>query len=142
MRAEIAELESRFRTETLLHRSAPLLDVLWRRISFESSETDRRRSQHGGGKVEVIRDDSRCGHEIIALLRVRKHKRHVVTLVAPRVHINRREEDSKRSMQNDAVLVQVVRDTKARRKLQFVGIVQTLRKALLATDKYSGHAVL
>src|SRR6185503_9052066 len=142
MRAEIAELKRCLCTETLLNRSAPLLDILWRRIGLEGSEANRRRSQHSRTEVEVTRDDSRCGHEIIALLRFRKHERHVVTLVAPRVHINRCEKDSERSVQNEAVLMQVVRDTEARRKFEFVGVVQTLRKPLLPADKYSRRPIL
>src|ERR1043165_5672541 len=94
MRAQVTKLECCFCTETLLYRTAPLLDILWRRISFERGEANRRRSQHSRAKVEMTRNDSRCRSEIIALLRFRKHVWHVVTLVAPRVHINRGEKDS------------------------------------------------
>src|SRR5262249_27841658 len=92
--------------------------------------------------VEVTRHDSWRGSEIIALLCFRKHVRHVVSLVAPRVHIDRREKDSEARVQDESVLVQVVRNTDARSEIEFIGVVQTFRKTLLPADKYKRHAVL
>ena len=107
VRAEITELECSFSTETLLDRTAPLFDVLRRRVEFESSKADGRDAEYGWSKVEVTGNDAWRRSEIVALLRFRKDERHVVTLITPRVHIDRREEDAKRCVQYDAVLVKV-----------------------------------
>src|ERR1700741_699985 len=93
MRTEVAEFKGCFGAKTLLYRCAPLLDILWRRIGFKSGETDRRRSQYRRAKIEMTGHDPCCGNEIVALLRFRKHIRHILTLVEPRVHINRCEKD-------------------------------------------------
>jgi hypothetical protein len=98
MRSEITQLESCFRAQALLDRAAPLLYVLRWRVGLERCKADSRRAQNSGTKVEVIGDDARCGNEIVTLLRLRKNLRHVVTLVTPRVHVNRSEEDTECSV--------------------------------------------
>src|ERR1051325_2605602 len=141
MRSEIAQLESCFRAEALLDRATPLLDVLRRRVGLECRETNSRRTQYGGTKVEVIGDNAGRGNEIVTLLRFRENVRHVVTLVAPRIHVNRSEEDAECSMQNKAVLVNVMRDACTRSKSKLVRIVQTFGKALLPADEDERHAI-
>ena len=71
-----------------------------------------------------------------------KTKRNVVALVTPRIHINRREEDAERCVQNDAVFVKVMRDARAWSEFELIRIVQTLGKALLPADKDKRHAIL
>ena len=142
MRSQIAQLEGRFRAQTLLDRTTPLLDVLRRRIGFKSSETDSGNTQHGWTKIEVRGDDSGCRSEIVTLLCFRKDVRNVVTLIAPRVHVDRREEDAKRRVQNESVLMKVMRETKTRSESKLVRVIQTLGKSLLPADKYKRHAIL
>src|ERR1051325_2907668 len=54
------------------------------------------------------------GSEVIALLRLRKYIRNVVTLVTPRIHIHWCKEDPERRVQNDPLLRPVMRDAVAR----------------------------
>ena len=142
MRSEIAEFESCFRAQALLDRATPLLYVLRRRVGLERCEADSRRTQYGGSKVEVTSDNAGSGNEIVTLLRFRKNERHIVALVTPRIHINRREENAESSVQDDAVFVNVMRDARAWSKIELIRIVQTFGKALLPTDKYERHAIL
>src|SRR4030095_8847131 len=114
MRAKIAQFESCFSAQALLDRSTPLLDVLRRRVGLKGGETNRCDAQYRRTKVQVSGNNPRCGSEVIALLRFRKDVGNVVTLVAPGVHVNRSEEDAERRMQNEAVLMKVMCDAKAR----------------------------
>src|SRR5919206_11705 len=142
VRAEITEFESGFSAETFLDRSAPLFDVLRRGVGFEGGETHGGNTQYSRREVKVSGNYWRGRSEVVTLLRFRKHKRHVVALVAPCVHVDGSKEDAERSMQHNAVLVQIVRDAKARRKLHFFGVVKASRKSLLPADENSRHAVL
>src|SRR5689334_17920502 len=124
MRTEIAELERGFSTETLFDGAAPLLDVLRRRVWFEGGETDGRSTQHRRREVKVTRNDDRGRNEVVALLCFRKHVRHVVTLITPRVHIDGREEDAK-----------------ARRKPQLVRVVHYRRRETIGRDRRNHQAI-
>src|SRR5687768_18402277 len=75
-------------------------------------------------------------NEVVALLRLRKDKRNVVSLVTPRVHIHWCEENSERRVQHDSVLMQVVGDPYARSKIKFIGIAQSFRKSLLPANEH------
>src|SRR6185295_17090904 len=87
-------------------------------------------------------DDSRRRSEVVALLRLRKNVWHIVTLIAPGVHVNRREEDSEGSVKHNPMLRQVVRDSNARSKIQLVCIVKTFRKTLLPANKNCRYSIL
>ena len=87
-------------------------------------------------------DDAGRGSEVIALLRFRKNIGHVVSLVAPRIHVYRRKEDPKGRVQHDAVIRQVVRNAKPGSELKLIRIVQSLGIGLLAPDENERHAVL
>ena len=105
---EVSELECGFGAEALLDRSTPLLDVLRRRVQFESCKTNCRRTKYCRPEIEMTGDDAWRGNEVVALLRLRKDKRNVVTLVTPGVHIHWCEEDAERRVQHDPVFMQVV----------------------------------
>src|SRR5258708_32048424 len=49
---EVAELESGFAAETLFDGSAPLLDVLGRRVGIEGSEADSGFAEDGGSEIQ------------------------------------------------------------------------------------------
>src|SRR6185437_9201632 len=51
-RAQISNLKNRILAQALLHRSAPLLDVLRRRMRLHSCKSDHGRSEYSRGKVE------------------------------------------------------------------------------------------
>ena len=108
VRAKITELECCFGAETLFNGAAPLLDVLRRRVKLESGKADSRDAQYCWSKVKVIGNNARRRNEVVALLSFRKDEWHVVTLITPRVHIDRREEDAKRRVQHEAVLMKVM----------------------------------
>src|ERR1700754_1523216 len=96
VRSQIAEFERGVRPQTLLDRTTPLFDVLRRRVELESGKTNRRDTQHRWSKIQVTSDDRGRRSEIVALLRFGKDERHVVTLVAPRVHVDGSVKDAKR----------------------------------------------
>ena len=76
------------------------------RVGFEGCKTNRRCAEHCRREIEVTGNDARRRNEVIALLCFRKNKRNVVTLVAPRVHVYRGEENAEGCVQHDPVLVQ------------------------------------
>ena len=55
-----------------------------------------------GPKFKLARQDRRGWREVVALLRFREDVRNVMPLVAPRIHIHRREEDAERRVKNQA----------------------------------------
>src|SRR5882672_27212 len=79
--------------------------------------------------------------EVIALLCLRKDIRDIVSLVAPGIHINRREENTKGGVQHDPAAGNVVRDSSARCEPELVGVVQTIWVALLSADENERHTV-
>src|SRR5438874_11270681 len=95
MCSQISNFQGRFVTQAFLNRTAPLLDVLRRRVWIHGGEADYRLTQNCLSEIELV-GKQRCGRgEIIALLRLREHVRNVVALMAPGVHIHWREKDSK-----------------------------------------------
>ena len=60
--------------------------------------------------------------EVVALLRFRKNIRHIVSLVAPGIHVHRRKENAKRRVQHDPVTRHVVRKAESGGELEFVRV--------------------
>src|ERR1041384_1117733 len=87
-------------------------------------------------------DDASGGSEVIALLRLRKNVGHVVALVAPGIHVDRRKENSECAVNHNSQIRQVMRKTKPRREFQFVRIIQAFGISLLPTDKNERHSIL
>src|SRR5258705_8769997 len=98
VRPQVAKFQRHLLTQTLLDGSAPLLNILRWRLSLDSSEAHSGHTQNCGGEVEVSCDHASSRNEVIALLCFRKNKRHIVSLIAPGIHVDRREENAKRSM--------------------------------------------
>ena len=63
-------------------------------------------------------------------------------LIAPRVLIHRRVEDSIGGMQHEPELGKVLGDSESRRKVVLVGIHQPLRIAVLAANEHRRHAIV
>ena len=57
-------------------------------------ETDGGLSEHRRSEVKLVRQDRSGWREVVALLRLRKHIRNIVPLVAPGIHVDRCEEDA------------------------------------------------
>jgi len=91
-------------------------------VELDGGETHGGCAQHGRREIEMTGNDAGRRGEVIALLCFRKDVGHVVPLVAPGIHVNRRKENSKRAVHNDPETCQVMRETKPRRELEFVGI--------------------
>src|ERR1041385_6476145 len=87
-------------------------------------------------------DDSRSRSEVVALLRLRKNVWHIVSLIAPGVHVNRREENSESGVKHNSMLRQVVRDSNARSKIQLVCVIKAFRKPLLPADENCRYAIM
>src|ERR1043166_2199876 len=87
-------------------------------------------------------DDSRSRSEVVALLCLRKNVWNIVTLIAPGVHVNRREENSESGVKHNSMLRQVVRDSNARSKIQLICVVKTFRKPLLPADENCRYSIL
>src|SRR6266404_1406671 len=102
VRSEIAQLQGCFGTQTFFDRSAPLLDVLWRRVQFESGKADGGRAQHGRREVEMTGDDAGGRSEVIALLSLGENVRDVVPLITPGIHVHRSKENSKGRVKHQA----------------------------------------
>src|SRR5438128_10734471 len=96
---QIANFQRRILPKALLHRTIPLLDVLRGRMWVERREAHRRRwqralTQYWSTEVESTRKQG-CGRrEVIRLLCFRKDIRHVVSLVAPGILVDRCNEDT------------------------------------------------
>src|SRR5436309_401556 len=95
-RTKITDLHHRISAQALFQPRTPLLDVLWRRPGLHAGEAHHRHPQHCGGEVERL-DGWR---KVIALVRLRKYIWHIVPLVAPGIHVNRRKEHSVRCMEH------------------------------------------
>jgi len=111
---EVAELESGFAAETLFDGSAPLLDVLGRRVGIEGSEADSGFAEDGGSEIQrglrLRGGQQGCRRrEIVELLSLRENVGNVVALVAPGVEINRSEEDAVRAVENEAEAGKILR---------------------------------
>src|SRR5215470_3393104 len=98
MGAQVSQLKGSALAKTLLHRCAPLFDVLRGGVRIQCSKADRGLPQHRFAEVETVGDDAGGRHKIVALLRLGKNVRHIVALVAPRVHVNWRVEDAECAM--------------------------------------------
>src|SRR5262249_27373753 len=104
-RAEITDFDGSVVAEAFLKRQIPLLNVLRWRVGIESCEADsgrwqRARSKHGSAEIESGIEKSGGRSEVVGLLRLWKNVRHVVTLIAPRIHIHWSEEHAIRSVQD------------------------------------------
>src|SRR5262249_23243838 len=109
VRSEISGFERVRRAQALLERKAPLLNVLRRSVRIERSKTDGGLSQDRLAEIKVRSNDACCRNEVVALLTFRKYIRHVVALIAPRVHIDGREKDAVRRVNHDALARQMMR---------------------------------
>src|SRR6185295_371117 len=87
-------------------------------------------------------DDAGRRREVIALLSFRKDVGHIVSLVAPGVHVDRRKENSEGAVDHNPQFRQVVRETKPGREFQFVRIVQSFGISLLTADENERHTIL
>src|ERR1035437_6218520 len=130
--AEVADFKRGLTAQLLLERGAPLLNVLRRRVQLQRGETHHRGAQYRRGKVQ--RRDA--GNIRVALRGQRENIRHVVALVAPCIHVNRRIEDAVGHVGHHAKAGEVLSQTEARREVGVVGIHKALRIAVLSTDKY------
>src|SRR5499427_6860519 len=137
-RPEITDFHRRVFSEALFNRQIPLLDVLRRRVRVESREAHRGLAEHGRREVEA----EERGDKVVALPRLREHVRYVVALVAPRVHVHRRVEDSVSRADHKAVFGQILRYAESRGEVQTPRIHQAFWKALLPADEGERSAVL
>ena len=119
--------------EALLDRRAPLLDVLRRRMRINRGEAHsasvpkHRRAEVHGSSGSVLR-----WREVVALLRLRKDVRNVMPLVAPRIHIHRREEDAERAVKNQPCWEALFEIPNRGAKLCWIRILQPLGETLSA----------
>src|SRR3977135_3061907 len=102
MRSQIAQLQRGLFAQTLLDRTAPLLDVLRRRIDFESGKANCGCAEYSGREIEMTGHDTGGWSEVIALLRLGKNVRNVVPLVTPGIHVHRSEENAKGRVKDEA----------------------------------------
>src|SRR5215469_5262962 len=130
-RTQVAELDCRRVAQLLLQRCTPLLDVLCRRVKFESGETHDRSTQNRGWKVQ--RGDA--GNKRIALRRQREYVGYVVTLVAPGVHVNRRVKNAVGQVRHDSEPRHVLSQAEPGRKVGMVGIHQALWIPVLPSNE-------
>src|ERR1039457_731711 len=84
--ALIAELQRGFLAEALLHRRGPLLHVLRLLIRVERGETGDRLAHHRRTEVEA----QNRWRKAVALIRLGEDDGHVVQVVAPRIHVDRK----------------------------------------------------
>src|SRR5256885_1532396 len=145
-RAEITDFERRVSPETLLQREIPLLDVLRGRVRIERRKThgggwERAGAQHRSSKIEARIEQGGGRREVVGLLRLREHVRNVVPLIAPRVHIDRRKENTVGRMQHNSVLREIPRDANARRKIVLVRKKQTIWVAELPANESGRSAI-
>src|SRR5262245_8681526 len=104
MRSEITDLQCRCRADALFKRQTPLLNILRRRVRIKSRKAHSRLSEHRLPEVNFGSEERRRRREVVSLLRLREDIRDIVTLIAPGVHVNRREENAERRMQNHSQL--------------------------------------
>ena len=103
-------------------------------MRIHARETDRGLAEHGRRKVKLAGIERRRRREVVALLRFRKNVWNVMPLIAPGVHVNWREEDSKRRMVHQTFW-QRLRQSKSRCEIARVGIPQPARIAVLSANK-------
>ena len=107
--AEVADFQRGVRGQRFFNSRVPLLNVLRWRVWIECGEADRgcrqgSSPQDGRTKVQSV-GKQRCRRsEVVRLLGLWKHVRHVMALVAPRVLIDRGVEDPIGSVQHQARL--------------------------------------
>src|SRR3982750_866550 len=97
-------------------------------MRVERGETDHCRAQHGLREVEAVNP----GSKVVALLRDRKYQRNVVQLVAPRVQVYRRIENSIRRVKNHPGRFDVMSDPETRSKTELVWVQQAFGHSILA----------
>src|SRR5579863_3393158 len=141
---EIAHFQGCIFSQTFLHGAVPLLNVLRRSMRIEGRKADRRcrqwaRTQDWSAEIQSVRIERCRGREVVRLLGFGEHIRNVVTLVAPRVLIYRREEDAVRGMQREPAVGKALGDSYARRKVVLIRIHQTFRIPLSPADEYRGN---
>src|SRR4030095_12699455 len=137
MRAEIPDLKRRFAAQALLNGQTPLLDVLRGSVRFDRRETNGRHSKHRLREIKSVQRWSK----VVALLSDRKYIRHIVPLVAPRVEVHWRKENSVRAMNHRRKFRQVLRKTQPWCKILSLGIQQPLWVSVLPADERLRRAV-
>src|SRR5260370_35875699 len=95
MSAEVSNFKRCLVAQALFNGSAPLLDVLRRRVQIERGEADRGHAQHRLAKVEPGGDEPGRRGKVIGLLGLREGIRNIVTLIAPGVHGHWRKKETK-----------------------------------------------
>src|SRR5207253_5482592 len=104
VRSKIADFHSGLGAQALLYGTAPLLDVLWRRVELESSKADCRRAQNRRREIEMTGHNAGCRSEVVALLRLWKDIRNIVTLITPRIHVDGCEENAEGRVKNQTMV--------------------------------------
>ena len=112
------------------------------RCEADSSRRQSTRPQHRRAEIQSLREQRGWWSEVVRLLRLRKHKGHIVPLVAPRVLVHRREKNPVRRMEYDPPIRQILRDSESRGKIMRIRVHQPRRIALLPADKNRRHAIL
>ena len=130
-RAKVANLQCGLLIQTLLHRCAPLLNVLRRWVWIEPRKAHHSLAQHSRSKIKPV--DRR--NKVIALIGLWEDVWNIVPLIAPRVHVDRRVEDTVCGMQDDSQSRHTVGNAETRREVQFVGVHQTLGITVLPSNK-------
>src|SRR3954447_18302991 len=136
MRSQISNFKCGVMTEALFNGTAPLLDVLRRRVGIHASETHSSLPQHRLTKIKLASKQRRGRSEVVALLSFRKHVRNIVALVAPGIHIHRRKENSEGGMKDQSEIRQRLRESEPRSNVVSVGIFKSLGIAVLASNKH------
>src|SRR5204863_7943531 len=108
---------------------------------LESSKADCGRPQDCWREIEMTGNDAGGRSEVVALLGLRKDIGNIMTLVTPRIHVHRCEENAKGRVKNQPVVRDAVRDTCARSEFELVRRVQTRREALLSADENKRHSI-
>src|SRR5258708_23572 len=141
VRSEIAEFQRSLGAKTLFYGTAPLLDVLWRRVELKSSKADCGRPQNRWREIEMTGNDAGGRSKVVTLLGLRKNIRNIMTLVTPRIHVHGCEENAKGRVKNQAVVRHAVRDACARSEFELVCRIQTFWETLLSADENGRHPI-
>src|ERR1051325_5607529 len=104
-------------------------------MRIHPSKADGRLSKYRSAEIEMRGENSCRRREVVALLGFREDVRNVVSLIAPRIHVNGSEENSKRRMYNNAEFGYRLRETKARCEVVGIGVFKTLWKAVLPSNE-------
>src|SRR6476620_5075898 len=107
-----------------------------------SREADGGLPKHGWSEIKPRGKQGGGWSEIITLLCFRENVRNVVPLVAPGIHINRREKDAESCVNDEPNLGKILGNAQTRSEVARVRIFEAAGKTILSSDKNRGHSIL